>query len=60
MLYEVFEFDKSFRIWEEIRIDVLVVYYVIYNYAMKVNDAGKCGFVWRVVGVLLMKILIED
>lgn len=58
-MYEADDFGKSPRKWEEIRIDALAIYHVTYDYAIKKEDAKKCGFAWKVAGEALLKIITE-
>uniref|UniRef100_A0A7C8Z5C3 RNA-dependent RNA polymerase n=1 Tax=Opuntia streptacantha TaxID=393608 RepID=A0A7C8Z5C3_OPUST len=60
ILYEASELEKSPRAWEEISLDSLAIFRVSYDYAIKVQDAKKCGFAWKVAGEALMKIFIES
>lgn len=59
ILYEAADFGSSSRAWEEIRFDALAIYHVTYDYAMKIEDAKKCGFAWRVAGEALLKMFTD-
>ena len=41
-------------------LDSLAIYRVSYDYAIRVEEAKKCGFAWKVGGDVLMKIFMES
>ncbi|KAF7147236.1 hypothetical protein RHSIM_Rhsim03G0237500 [Rhododendron simsii] len=55
LLYHAPEFEESERDVEEIYSDALAIYNVVYEYAEKVGDIGKCRFAWKVASPALLK-----
>ncbi|KAG5559291.1 hypothetical protein RHGRI_008991 [Rhododendron griersonianum] len=58
LLYHAPEFEESKRDVEEIYSDALAIYNVVYEYAEKVGDIGKCRFAWKVAGPALVKLYL--
>ncbi|KAI6679540.1 hypothetical protein NL676_033421 [Syzygium grande] len=55
MLYGAPEFEESPRKEEDIFNEALAIYHTTYDYAMRRNDVGKCGFAWKVAGPALCR-----
>ncbi|XP_058206703.1 probable RNA-dependent RNA polymerase 5 isoform X2 [Rhododendron vialii] len=58
LLYRAPEFEESKRDVEEIYRDALAIYNVVYEYAEKVGDIGRCRFAWKVAGPALLKLYL--
>ncbi|KAF8036238.1 hypothetical protein BT93_C2065 [Corymbia citriodora subsp. variegata] len=56
LLYGAPEFEESPRKEEDIFNEALAIYNITYDYAMRRNDVGKCGFAWKVAGPALCRI----
>ncbi|KAI8565472.1 hypothetical protein RHMOL_Rhmol03G0262000 [Rhododendron molle] len=58
LLYHAPEFEESKRDVEEIYSDALAIYNVVYEYAERVGDIGRCRFAWKVAGPALLKLYL--
>ncbi|KAL4317791.1 hypothetical protein GQ457_18G001060 [Hibiscus cannabinus] len=50
------ELAKSQKPMEEIRDEAIAIYNICYDYAIKMNDVGKCKFAWKVAGSVLLNL----
>ncbi|GMI94841.1 hypothetical protein like AT2G19930 [Hibiscus trionum] len=55
-LYGGLELAERQRPMEEIRDEAVAIYNICYDYAMKMNDVGKCTFAWKVAGSALLNL----
>ncbi|GMI89458.1 hypothetical protein like AT2G19930 [Hibiscus trionum] len=55
-LYGALELEERQRPMDEIRKEAVAIYNICYDYAMKIDNVGRCGFAWKVAGSALMNL----
>ncbi|KAA8523162.1 hypothetical protein F0562_009585 [Nyssa sinensis] len=59
LLYDAEELEESEKKEEEIFNEALAIYNVTYDYAMGIQDVGKCRYAWKVAGSALCKLYVK-
>ncbi|XP_048621074.1 probable RNA-dependent RNA polymerase 5 isoform X2 [Brassica napus] len=52
-------FEESKKSLEELYLQALVLYNIVYDYAIIKNKVRSCGFVWKVAGPVLCKLYLK-
>ncbi|KAL4301789.1 hypothetical protein GQ457_10G000720 [Hibiscus cannabinus] len=55
-LYGALELEERQRPMDEIRKEAVAIYNICYDYAMEVDNVGRCGFAWKVAGSALLNL----
>ncbi|XP_039018521.1 probable RNA-dependent RNA polymerase 5 [Hibiscus syriacus] len=55
-LYGALELAERQRPVDEICNEAIAIYNICHDYAMKIDDVGKCGFAWKVAGSALLNL----
>lgn len=56
MLYHAAEFDESQRNRCEVFDEACAIYQIVYEYALRCDEVGRCCFVWKVAGRALCQL----
>lgn len=56
MLYHAAEFDESQRNRCEVFDEACAIYQIVYEYALRCDEVGRCCFAWKVAGRALCQL----
>ncbi|KAE8718810.1 putative RNA-dependent RNA polymerase 3-like isoform X2 [Hibiscus syriacus] len=59
-LYGGLELEERQRPMDEIRKEAVAIYNICYDYAMNIDEVGRCGFAWKVAGSALLNLYTEQ
>ncbi|WRX34924.1 RNA-dependent RNA polymerase [Theobroma cacao] len=59
-LYGGAELEQRQRPLDQIYKEALAIYNISYDYAIRIDDVGKCGFAWKVAGSALLSLYASE